>query len=358
MPRYYDWPAIFSRQTGTNGEICMVLGARSIGKTYGLRKQCVKDFIKDGSRFVEIVRTESELKGSDSVQSTYFDKFDENNEFPEWQFKTEGKRAYAARRVEDGMKPEWQLIGYFIALTTFQRQKKVTFAKVKRFIFDEAIMDRRDKHHRYLPDEYGLLASVISTVAREQPEETHNIKLYLLGNAVDITCPYFEELGIGKDGELPDYGLHWYRDKNVLFDNVKPWDNDERRESTFVGRMLKDHKRESDAAFSNSFAINNAFIEGKPSSARFNYAIAFKHELFGIWVDMRQGLVYVSRKVPKDAITISLTLIDNSIDYHAVKRNNETVDRILSLYYANLIRYESIGVKEGFYNVLRFFGVR
>ena len=62
MAEYYDWSATLSRQTDTNGEICVVIGAKGIGKTFGLRLLCVSDYLKRGRRFCEICRTKEEMK--------------------------------------------------------------------------------------------------------------------------------------------------------------------------------------------------------------------------------------------------------------------------------------------------------
>ena len=36
--RFYNWADAFSRQTGHQGEICIVVGAKGIGKTFGLQQ--------------------------------------------------------------------------------------------------------------------------------------------------------------------------------------------------------------------------------------------------------------------------------------------------------------------------------
>ena len=71
MSGFYDWNDVFSRQTGNNGEIALITGGKGIGKTFGLRLQCVKDYLKDGSLFVELCRTKVECK---AVSLGYFDK--------------------------------------------------------------------------------------------------------------------------------------------------------------------------------------------------------------------------------------------------------------------------------------------
>lgn len=63
MPKYYDWEKTLSY----DADVTMVIGARGVGKTFGLRKQCIKDFLRDGSRFVEVTRFKNELSGVSDV---------------------------------------------------------------------------------------------------------------------------------------------------------------------------------------------------------------------------------------------------------------------------------------------------
>ena len=65
--KYYDWNLTLSY----DADVTMVVGARGIGKTYGLRLQFIRDFLKDGSRFVELTRHQKQLS---DFTSTYFDR--------------------------------------------------------------------------------------------------------------------------------------------------------------------------------------------------------------------------------------------------------------------------------------------
>ena len=49
--KYYGW----ERTLSYDADVTMVIGARGIGKTFGLRMQCIRDLIRDGSRFCEVV---------------------------------------------------------------------------------------------------------------------------------------------------------------------------------------------------------------------------------------------------------------------------------------------------------------
>ena len=144
--KYYDWHATLSRQTGSQGEVCLVIGAKNIGKTFGLRKQCINDFLKNGDKFCEICRTKDEKK---LVAPGYFSKFAELETFKGYIFKSNSNEGYIAKeppRDDNGEyieKPNWQQCCYFIALTMFQTEKKRTFSGIRRYIFDEAVIDNK-----------------------------------------------------------------------------------------------------------------------------------------------------------------------------------------------------------------------
>ena len=78
MADYYDWHKTLSYDS----DVTMVIGPRGIGKTFGLRYQCIKDFLKDGSRFVEVCRFKAELSG---VSDGYFNRLQDMPEFPHHQ---------------------------------------------------------------------------------------------------------------------------------------------------------------------------------------------------------------------------------------------------------------------------------
>ncbi len=76
--KFYDWGRTFSK----DAYMTFVCATRDAGKTYGLRKQFVRDFLKDGSRFVQLVRFKT---GLSAVAGGFFDQLQEgpNVEFPD-----------------------------------------------------------------------------------------------------------------------------------------------------------------------------------------------------------------------------------------------------------------------------------
>lgn len=353
MSRYYDWQATMSRQTGTNGEICLVLGAKDIGKTFGLRLKCIDRFIKHGELFVEICRTNDELK---AVMQGYFDKIQNDGFYTDYVFKTEKGCGFIAPKPPEGEKADYRLICYFAALTNFQREKKRTFVKPKRFIFDEAVIDTKDRYHRYLPDEFLILANLLDSISRQQPGDNYNYYLYILGNSVDLTCPYLRNLDINR---IPEFGYSYYKNKTVLLHYVEPWDADERKANTLVGRMLNGHD-ESRVIFDNVFRDETGKeIQKKSSQARYRFAFKWGRETFAIWADDKQALWYVTRKLPKGAANVyTLTKRNSSVDYQAIEKASPLLKLLREFFYVGGLRYDSPSTREAFFEILGFIGIQ
>ena len=353
MPRYYDWDKTMSYQTGTNGEICLVLGAKDIGKTFGLRLKCVERFIKHGELFCEISRTNEECK---AVMRGYFDKLQNAGFFSDYVFKTEKNCGYIALKPIADDKPQWRLICYFVALTNFQREKKRTYIAPKRFIFDEAVIDTKDRYHRYLPDEFLILANLLDSISRQQPGDDFRYMLYILGNSVDMTCPYLKNLGIDK---IPKFGYSYYKGKTVLLHYVEPWDAEDRRAYTLVGRMLEGND-EGRIIFDNEFAdTTGKEIKKKTPEAKYKFSFVWGKLTFAIWIDSKRGLWFVTSKLPKDAKNIyTLSKKDSSIDYKMITKANPLAKLLTEVYYIGGLRYESASIREAFFQILSYLGVK
>lgn len=354
MPKFYDWQSTFSRQTGTNGEICLVLGAKDIGKTFGLRLHCLDRFFKHGELFVEICRTKEEKK---QVMMGYFDKLQNEGFYSDYVFKCEKGCGYTALKPPEGEKvKDWKLCCYFVSLTTFQIEKKRTFVKPARFIFDEAVIDTKDKYHNYLKDEFLILANILDSISRQQPGEDYSYKLFILGNSVDLTCPYLRNLGINK---IPQFGYSFYKNKTVLLHYVEPWDANDRKTYTLVGRMLAGNE-ESAVIFDNEFkdTTGNEIMK-KTSNAQYKYAFKWGSVTFAIWVDMKRGLWFVTSKLPKDATNIyTLAKRDSTVNYQVIQKASTLTKLLVDIYYIGGLRYESPSLREAFFEVLSFLGVK
>ena len=347
---YYDWGKTLSY----DADVTMVVGARGIGKTYGLRKTMVNGYIKHGYRFCEVTRTEKELP---NVARDYFMKLQFNDEFPGYIFRVEGERAYIAKKPKsEDDKPQWDVIGYFCAMNSHQRYKKMTFINVHYIVMDEAILDIRDATHHYIRSEFSVLADLVDTVSRERPDSEAHPRVYLLGNALDLLNPYFERYHINT---VPRYGYQWYDNKTFILHYCEPGSYEaEKKTKTVAGRMLSGLE-ETKANIDNQFMnANEDFIEDKPRYAKFVFGVVFNGKAYGIWYDWRSGLYHVNRKLLKGSPNVfAMTRADNTYNRVAAGYARDFLRNFAKNYYAGLIRYENVSVREGFLDAMVMFGV-
>lgn len=339
-----------------DADVTMVVGSRGIGKTYGLRLQFVRDFIKDGYKFVEVVRYKNELSG---VSTGYFDRIESNEEFKGKIFRTNNNMAFIADKPENDDDPvNWELCGYFVALSQAQQLKKRTFDNVKRINFDEAILDKTDRFHHYLPREFAVLANVVDTVSRERAD-TKGVKphLYLLGNALDVMNPYFIQYNVG----IPKRGYTWHKNKTMLLHYAEDAEYSHQKAlNTVAGRMLAGTE-DGAIANNNTFSkMNDDFVMKKTKEAKYTFGIIYNGYTFGIWTDWINGYYFVTSKIPNNSTKpkFALTLDDNRFNYIAARRAETMLQGFTEMHYAGCIRYESIPIRERFKDILTLFGVR
>lgn len=351
--RFYDWNATFSRQTGHTGEICAVVGARGIGKTFGLRLALTKRALKGNGVFAEICRTREEAK---AVSTGYFDKLQDAGFFDGWKFKVESLRGYAARELEDGEYGEWLPVCYFVSLTTFQREKKRTYTNVRAVIFDEFIIDVADRYHRYLPYETQIFTGVLNSIFREQPNDGIQRRVYLLANAVDLVNPYFAMWGIDKP---PAFGYHYYRNRTVMLHYVEPWEVESRVLNTLVGRMLQGDA-DATADYANRFETRDTGdIAKRGPSARYAFSVVYGNWDYSVWVDMSSGYYFIESAIPKDAKNVwSLTRKDMTVNRLMADKTNGHLKMLLQGFYLGLLRFDKQSTRDTFFTVLQYLGIK
>jgi len=337
----------------------MVIGARGYGKTYGLRKQFIKDAMK-GFRFVEIVRHKTQLKGDDAIQHGYFDKLSQDEEFAgKILLKTQGVRAYMADIPDEGKKPEWRVIGYFVAITEAQALKTRTFSNVKRILLDEAVLERDNPYKRYIPNEFQKVASIIDTVSRERADDD-SLKptLYLLGNAVDITNPYFAHFGITKE---PKEGYSWHCNKTVLLHYIQDAAYSSAKLSgTVAGRMLAGSSSAVENVDNRFRTVDSGVIARKTPNSKLQFIVAYSGRRYGVWLDLKEGYYYITGKEQEraDVQTFALENSDMRPNYIMIQAVRKQLQGLADLYYLGIIKYDNEQTMQAFLKILTTLGVR
>ena len=325
---YYD----LSKALSYNAFINFLLGERGVGKTYSLTKFVTKQFINKGYEFVYIRRYKTEL--SKSIPN-FFKPLIINEEFKDHTMYTKGNKFYI----------DESLAGYGITLSTAQDFKSANFSNVKYIIFDEFIIEEGQKH--YLKNEVESFLGLIESIAR-----TRDVKIFLLGNAVTQTNPYF----IYFDVTLP-YGndIKTFKDNLILVQYMKNQEYRDFKKQTKFGKLIEGTEY-SAYAIDNEFRLDNKnFIMHKTGNARCNCVLIYNDTYLGVWFDYNEGKIFISSNYVPNVQTFACTTNDhlpNTMLLTAI-RDYSIIKSIVKNYKLGNVYYESIKIKQIFSSIIK-----
>lgn len=287
----------FDKLLSYNAIMNFCAGARGMGKTYDAKVRSVKKAVKDpinGEQFIYLRRWKSEMIAS---KRTFFDDF--LTKFPDWDFRVMGNTAQCSpkEKAEDKQRV-WHTIGYFVALSTAQTQKSVSFHRVTTIIFDEFIAERG---RQYLPDEANTFLGFYSTVDRGNDKT----RVLFCANAVTIMNPYFIAFDIRPD-RLPELSVSHNGYIACHFPEARDFKNSmyETRFGKFIqGTEFGDYAVEN--VFDDS---HDMLVDIKPPTARHQFNLETKLGNMSVWFDRRTQEYYVQKKLPKSS-PLNLTLL-------------------------------------------------
>lgn len=285
---YYNFNRLYSYNATYN----FCVGGRGLGKTYGAKKQVIKNYIRRGEMFIYLRRYKTELVS----RQTFF--ADIAHEFPKHDFRIHGNLAQIAlMATRDTKNRDWQTMGYFISLSTAQSMKSVAFPKVTTIIFDEFIIEKGNI--QYLPSEADVFNNFYSTVDRYQDKT----KVLFLANSVSIMNPYFLKYEIAPDQEnefvvrSDGFIVAHFPDSEKFANSVY---------ETNFGRFIKDTDY-AEYAVSNTFMDNHDnLINPKDSNARYMFTLETKNGKFSVWFNMFTSEYTVQEKLPKQQLLFTI----------------------------------------------------
>ena len=182
-----------------NVQYYMIFGERSNGKSFAVDKYVIDKFFQEGEQFALVKRYEEDIK-SKHMENLFakelidymLTEYNHHVKFyrGKWLVWEDG----ASEKINDCL-----TFGFAFSLANVNRTKSTSYPDVTTVLYEEFMSLKADD---YLPDEVNLLLNLVSTIARFR----HNVKIFMLANAISKYSPYSKALGIKlhrmKKGEI------------------------------------------------------------------------------------------------------------------------------------------------------------
>lgn len=312
----------------------IIIGSRSVGKSYGIKKRVIKTFKETGKQFVYLRRFDSEL---DESKETYFDDIVYNREFPDDEIKFE----------QDCYLVNGMVAGYAMALTKAKDYKSSSFPMVWLIIYEEFIIEENG-YTRYLKNEVKQFLGFYMSIDRYR-----GVKVFFLGNNYTMFNPYTMFWNLNK----PLNGNIAKAKKGKILMELVPDTNQEHIESDFA-TLIEGTDFAEYAIYNKSPVDSNTFVMKKTEHCSYYFTFKFEGELFGVWIDYTIGKFFVSKDVdPFFKMVYSITLDDHNPNTLLLKSINKSVyfKTFIDAYKDGNVYFESMKLKSVVYNVIKMY---
>ncbi|ARM70176.1 terminase [Bacillus phage Harambe] len=300
-----------------NRVLNFTIGPRGYGKTYGIKKHCVKRFLKHGEQFIYIKR----FKGDISKVKSFFENLAKDPDFEGVQFEVKGKEFFI-----DG-----QLAGFAIALSRWQTEKSNEYPDVHNVFFDEFLREKDLGGH--IPNEPKALLSLLDTIFRNKVD----CRCICAGNSVSIVNDYFTYLGA-----IPDARKRFNAyDDYVIEITDSPAFTNARKETPFGKLISKTDYGEM--ALNNEFVNDcEVFITKRTKRSKYQFSVVYKGMTLGVWTDINEGLMYLSQDHdPSSRKVFALTRDDMNDRRQYATRRNYFIKKMVNTFNRGELRFDS-----------------
>ena len=329
-----------------------IVGNRGSGKSYGAKKRGIDNFINKKEQFGYIRRYKDDLK---KPMEQFFK--DIMWEYPDYEFKIESDKFMIRLKPADD-KEKWtekDIAGYGFQLSTANNKKSISYPDITTLIFDEFLIEKGNQ--RYLPNEPEKLLNLYETIAR--PGTQHKrVVVFLLANAISITNPYFLYFGLRMPKTQDKNGKYIWKHptKPILVEDVKNKAFIDKKKNTEFGQLV-DGTAYAEYSIDNKFLLDdNKFIERKTPTARYYFTFIYKDKEFGVWIDFKAGLMFVSEDVDPYYHTVyTITLKDHRPNTMLVKNRNRYghLKMFIENFKLGNVRFENMNIKNLTYEVIQ-----
>lgn len=312
-----------------NAIVNMVIGPRGAGKTYGLKLQACKNFIKKGEQFIYLRRYKSELQ---LVKENLFADINENEDF-DVEFK------------DDKYYINNQVAGYAMALSISSQLKSASFPKVTLIIFDEFIIDSSDRFQHYLSNEVRKFLDLYETVARLR----ENVKAFLLANSLSFINPYT---------------IYWRmknpENKKIVKANnglvlCELWSDENYTETKLMTKFgqLVQGTEYGEMSVNNKFILDSdVFISSKHPDSHYLSGVIIDGREYSIWSHEKESMYYCCHGWDRDHRKIAFTIADHQEDTQ-LQKAPIYLTNFFTAFRMGRVRFEDMLTKSDFMEVFR-----
>lgn len=330
---------------GSPSPVNMVIGARSLGKTFGIVKRAIKNWEQHGDQFVYLRRTDKEITRMLGV-SDFLAPFADH--FPELDMRIRGRTMEVRHH---GEKEKWSTLGMFIPLSAAASYKSSALPRVSIIFFDEFISER----DMYWPDEVDALMGLWETVDRRNDRT----RIYMAANAADSVNPYFTEW----DLTLPTKGKTKTYPHNESSITIQYADDAEFRKyasRTNIGKFTAGTNYARYAQDNEFLADTEALIGTKTSASLFRCELGFNMKSYGIWFDMQEGNWYINGQIPKDDGRESYALLRRDLKPNTIllERASPILKTLKRGIRQGYVLFDNVARRESFLKSMGLLGMR
>jgi encapsidation protein len=310
-----------------------VIGQRGDGKSFALKKKCIKAYLKNGEQFVYLRRHKGELREINSFFG------DVSIKFPGVEFRVNGH--VFETRVAD----KWRTMGVARVLSSSQQSKSGVFNEVTKVVFDEFIKEKGLT--QYLPNEDVMFDNFYNTLDRFNDR----VRAYFLGNAVELSNPHLLRYELDTSKEFQTFA-----DGFVCVNIVDSTDYLREVEKSRFAKFI----RATSPDYAN-YAMDNAFADGgdymiaeKPSHMNVRGFIRLRGVKLSLWSSPNMAEWYVSDRQPNaDLITWVRKIEDVREDTVLLPWNSKLASHWRTCYNHGRIAFSSKHVRNCFLDIFK-----
>lgn len=337
MGKFYNGGKLLTLKDidGEKPAFIMCVGNRTAGKTFYFKRLLLRRYINKGQKFAIICRYKNEL---DAVKYDYFKDVIETS-FPkeslEFTFKNVSKNLYINIYLNG------EKCGVAIAISSSDGIKRFSqnFSDIENMFFDEF----QSESGTYIPDEFILLKSLITSISRGGGKSYRYVPLYMCSNAVTMNNPYYKEFGIaGKLHKLSGFnrGPGWVLETCFIEDAANSLKN--------AAHMKGDkYNKYTSFAVSNSYLLDNtAFIEKHKCVGSLLLSITDAGTTVGVW-ELDKGILYCSSKYDlKGAPRYVYRNDDHDVNQVMIHKSSAPAKYMSDMYERGYMRFETLAIKD------------